>query len=151
MLPPKSLSFCLGTHNLLSYFFSYDHLSISHRCFATSLSAHSEPKSFAQTNFDSRCKKAMQAESTSHNHNKTWTLYPLPINNAYLLCDISPYINSTSKMPSRWFGWRSLHATFFWTSLIRGENGISTLKVVRQFKANITQLVLKVFNNHHKS
>ncbi|CAL9004948.1 unnamed protein product, partial [Prunus brigantina] len=78
MLPPGSSSSRRGTHHPLSDFVSYDHLSSSHRCFITNLSAHSEPKSFAQADLDPKWKEAMHAELTALEQNKTWTLWPLP-------------------------------------------------------------------------
>ncbi|CAL2225133.1 unnamed protein product [Prunus armeniaca] len=78
MLPPGLSSSRRGTHHPLSNFVSYDHLSPSHRCFITSLFAHSEPKSFAQAYLDPRWKEAMHAKLTALEQNKTWTLCPLP-------------------------------------------------------------------------
>jgi len=47
LLPPSLSCSRSGTHYPLSKFLSYTHLSPSHRAFITSLSAHSEPTSFA--------------------------------------------------------------------------------------------------------
>ena len=78
LLPPGSSCSRSGTHHPLSKFVSYTHLSLSHRAFITSLSAHSEPTSFAQVTSDPRWQDAMQTELTALELNNTWTLCPLP-------------------------------------------------------------------------
>jgi hypothetical protein len=78
LLPPGSSCSRSGTHHPLSKFVSYTHLSPSHRAFITSLSAHSEPTSFAQVTSDPWWQDAMQTELTALELNNTWTLCPLP-------------------------------------------------------------------------
>uniref|UniRef100_A0A2N9G6D1 Integrase catalytic domain-containing protein n=1 Tax=Fagus sylvatica TaxID=28930 RepID=A0A2N9G6D1_FAGSY len=67
-----------GTLYPLSSSLSYDHLSPSHRTFALSVTAISEPTSFTQANQHSHWRQAMTDELKALEANNTWSLTHLP-------------------------------------------------------------------------
>ena len=67
-----------GTPYPLSSSLSYDHLSIAHKTYALSVTAISEPSSFAQANLSPHWQEAMHIELAALEANDTWTLTSLP-------------------------------------------------------------------------
>uniref|UniRef100_A0A2N9HV86 Uncharacterized protein n=1 Tax=Fagus sylvatica TaxID=28930 RepID=A0A2N9HV86_FAGSY len=83
------LAHCVGSTNLpspassgtpypLSSSLSYDHLSTAHKTYALSVTAISEPSSFAQANLSPHWQEAMHTELAALEANDTWTLTSLP-------------------------------------------------------------------------
>ncbi|CAL9025353.1 unnamed protein product [Prunus brigantina] len=67
-----------GTKYPLSNFLSYSKLSTPHRAFLAAISGHREPTSYAQAAPDPLWQQAMKVELDALQHNKTWSLVPLP-------------------------------------------------------------------------
>ncbi|CAL2253642.1 unnamed protein product [Prunus armeniaca] len=67
-----------GTKYPLSNFLSYSKLSTPHRAFLAAVSGHREPTSYAQAAQDPLWQQAMKVELDALQHNKTWSLVPLP-------------------------------------------------------------------------
>ncbi|CAL9018556.1 unnamed protein product [Prunus brigantina] len=67
-----------GTKYPLSNFLSYSKLSTPHCAFLAVVSGHREPTSYAQAAQDPLWQQAMKVELDALQHNKTWSLVPLP-------------------------------------------------------------------------
>ena len=75
-----------STTHPISNFVSYDSLSPSYKCFITSLSSVSIPKTIAEALSHYGWRSAMLEEMSALNTNKTWELVPLPSGKSTVGC-----------------------------------------------------------------
>ncbi|KAD6119214.1 hypothetical protein E3N88_10485 [Mikania micrantha] len=67
-----------STVHPLANYISYNNFSSNHKAFLSAITAHDEPKTFAQASQDERWIEAMSKEVQALEQNKTWSLTELP-------------------------------------------------------------------------